>query len=135
MFLNQIKNMHSPRKMVEVLGMSGWICLNGFVTLLLLMVLFVYLVFYLVIDFLARLGRFLSCFLNLLYAGIMLYLHSKKHAGHGTGAEMGLHASTFPILQALLSQISGTAQPIDLILDANLRKEVENNRQKIGTHC
>lgn len=56
----------------------------------------------------------------------------KKHAGHGTGAEMGLHASTFPILQALLSQISGAAQPINLILDANLRKEVANNRQKLA---
>jgi hypothetical protein len=44
---------------------------------------------------------------------------------------MGLHASTFPILQALLSQISGAAQPINLILDANLRKEVANNRQKL----
>lgn len=44
---------------------------------------------------------------------------------------MGLHASTFPIHQALLSQISGAAQPINLILDANLRKEVANNRQKL----
>ncbi len=24
----------------------------------------------------------------------------KKHAGHGTGGEMGLHASTFPMLTA-----------------------------------
>ena len=55
----------------------------------------------------------------------------KKHAGHSTGVEMGLHASTFPILQALLSQISGAAQPINVILDANLRKEIENNRQKL----
>ena len=55
----------------------------------------------------------------------------KKHAGHGTGVEMGLHASTFPILQALFSQISGAAQPINVILDANLRKEIENNGQKL----
>ncbi len=27
----------------------------------------------------------------------------KKHAGHGTGGEMGLHASTFPMLTALLA--------------------------------
>lgn len=74
--------------------------------------LFVYLVFYLVIDW------------NAVFT-------FKKHAGHGTGAEMGLHASTFPILQALLSQISGAAQPINVILDATLRKEIENNRQKL----
>ena len=55
----------------------------------------------------------------------------KKHADHGTGAEIGLHAHTFPILQALLSQVTGAAQPIDLILDTNLRKEVENNRKKL----
>ena len=34
--------------MEELLGMSGWICLNGCIIPLLLMVLFVYLVFYLV---------------------------------------------------------------------------------------
>ena len=44
--------------MQKLLGMSGWICLNGCIIHLLLMVLFVYLVFYLVIDFLAELVRF-----------------------------------------------------------------------------
>ena len=47
-------------QMVELLGISGWMCLNGCVIHLLLIMLFVYLVFYLVIDFLAR---FLNCFL------------------------------------------------------------------------
>ena len=36
----------------------------------------------------------------------------KKHAGQGTGGEMGLHASTFPMLTALLAQMSGATQPI-----------------------
>ena len=63
----------------------------------------------------------------------MQYLLLKKHSGHGTGAEMRLHASTFPILQALLSQISGAPQPIDVILDAKLRKEVKDNRAKLSS--
>ena len=97
--------MHSPRHMEELLGMSGWICLNGCIIHLLLMVLFVYLVFYLVIDFLAELVRFKIP--NLYCTGIMQYLLLKNMQ------VMGLHASTFPILQALLSLISGAAQPIN----------------------
>lgn len=56
----------------------------------------------------------------------------KRHAGHGTGGEMGLHASTFPILTSLLAQMSGTAQPIEVIVDTNLKKEVEENRRKLA---
>ncbi|XP_028417240.1 52 kDa repressor of the inhibitor of the protein kinase-like [Dendronephthya gigantea] len=56
----------------------------------------------------------------------------KNHAGHGTGGEMGLHACTFPILTSLLSQMSGKAQPIELILDTNLKKEIEDNRKKLA---
>ena len=55
-----------------------------------------------------------------------------KHTGHGTGAEMSLYASTFPILHSIISQLCGVAQPIDLILDTNLRKEVEDNRKKLA---
>ena len=40
-----------------------------------------------------------------------------------------LHASTFPILQALLSVFLG--QPSQLNLGAKLRNEVENNRKKL----
>ena len=72
------------------------------------MVLFVYLVFYLVKDFLAELVRFLNFkILNLYCTEIMQYLLLKNIQ------VMGFHASTFPILQALLSQISGAAQPIN----------------------
>ena len=68
------KIMHSPRQMEELLGMSGWICLNSCIIHLLLMVFFVYLVFYLMIDFLAELVRFLtSKILNLYCTGIMQY--------------------------------------------------------------
>ena len=56
----------------------------------------------------------------------------KNHAGHGTGGEMGLHACTFPILTSLLFQMSGKAQPIEVILDTNLKKEIENNRKKLA---
>lgn len=56
----------------------------------------------------------------------------KRHAGHGTGGEMGLHACTFPILTSLLSQMSGAVQPIEVILDANLKKEIEENRMKLA---
>ena len=67
-------------------------------------------VFYLVIDFLAELVRFQILkfkILNLYYTGIMQYLLFKNMQ------VMWLHASTFPILQALLCLISGAAQPIN----------------------
>ena len=57
----------------------------------------------------------------------------KHHAGQGLGGEMGLHACTFPILTSLLSQMSGKAQPIEVILDTNLKKEIEENRKKLGS--
>ena len=46
-----------------------------------------------------------------------------------TGGEMGLHACTFPILTALLSQMSGVTQPIENIMDTNVKKEIEQNRK------
>ena len=42
---------------------------------------------------------------------------------------MGLHACTFPMLAALLSQMTGASQPIDNIMDANVKKEIEKNRE------
>lgn len=53
----------------------------------------------------------------------------KRHAGNNTGGEMGLHACTFPMLAGLLSQMTGASQPIDNIMDANVKKEIE---KKIG---
>jgi hypothetical protein len=44
----------------------------------------------------------------------------KHHAGQGLGGEISLYACTFPILTSLLSQMSGKAQPIEVILDTNL---------------
>ena len=41
----------------------------------------------------------------------------------------GLHSCTFPILTSLLSQISGAAQSIDVVIDNNLKEEVRKNRQ------
>ena len=57
----------------------------------------------------------------------------KHHAGQGLGGEMSLHACTFPILTSLLSQMSGKAQPIEVILDTNLKKEIEENRKKLAS--
>ena len=57
---------------------------------------------------------------------------SRRHAGHGTGGEMGLHACTFPTLTSLLSQMSGIVQPIEVILDSNIKKEIEDNRKKLA---
>ncbi|XP_028406782.1 52 kDa repressor of the inhibitor of the protein kinase-like [Dendronephthya gigantea] len=57
----------------------------------------------------------------------------KKHAGHGKGGEMGLHASTSPMLTAILAQISGAAEPIEIVLDKNLKKEIEENRSKLAS--
>ena len=42
---------------------------------------------------------------------------------------MGLHACTFPMLTALLSQMTGALQSIDNIMDANVKKEIEKNSE------
>ncbi|XP_046848832.1 uncharacterized protein LOC124450790 [Xenia sp. Carnegie-2017] len=42
---------------------------------------------------------------------------------------MGLHASTSPILNNICSQMSGVAQPIENILDTNIKLEIEQNRK------
>ena len=39
----------------------------------------------------------------------------------------------FPILTFLLSQMSGKAQPIEAILDSNIKKEIEENRKKLAS--
>ena len=66
-------------------------------------------------------------------AGKLKNLHAsfKRHAGHGTGGEMGLHACTFPILMSLLSQVTGASQPIEIMMDSNIKKEVGDNRKKL----
>ena len=56
----------------------------------------------------------------------------KRHAGHGTSVEMGLHACTFPILTSLLSQMSRAAQPIEVIINSSIKKEIEENRKKLA---
>ena len=53
----------------------------------------------------------------------------RQHAGNNTGGEMGLHACTYPMLTALLSQMSGVTQPIENIMDANVKKEIAENRK------
>ena len=46
---------------------------------------------------------------------------------------MRLHASTFPMLTALLAQMSGATQPIEVILDTNVKREIEENRDKLAS--
>lgn len=48
----------------------------------------------------------------------------KRHAGHGTSGEMGLHTCTFPILTSLLSQMSGQHNPLRLLLIQVLKKRL-----------
>ena len=60
-----------------------------------------------------------------------LYSEPHRHAGHGAGGDMGLHTCTFPILASLLSQMSGIVQAIEVILDANIKKDVEDNRKNL----
>ena len=92
MFLNEKNIMHSPRQMEELLDISGWICLNGCIIHLLLMVLFVYLVFYLVIDFLAELVKFQN-FQPLLHWNNAVFIF-KKHAGHRVTCFYFSHSSS-----------------------------------------
>ncbi|CAB3995266.1 Hypothetical predicted protein [Paramuricea clavata] len=54
----------------------------------------------------------------------------KRHAGHG--GEMGLYAFTFPILTSLLAQMSGTAQPIEVIVDTN--RDGAKYHQEVGSY-
>ena len=46
---------------------------------------------------------------------------------------MGLHVSTFPVLTTLLAQMSGAAQSTGVILDANVKREIEENRNKLAS--
>ena len=46
---------------------------------------------------------------------------------------MGLHASTLSILTALFAQRSGATQPIEAILDTNVKKEIKDNRDKLAS--
>ena len=50
--------------------------------------------------------------------------------GQSLGGQVGLHVYTFPILTFLLFQTSGKAEPIEVIFDTNLKKEIEENRKK-----
>ena len=93
------------------------------------MVHFVCLVCCLEIFFVVKLKRYIGCFQNRNDAAFTF----KKHAGEGTGEEMGLHASTFPMLTALFAQMSGAAQPIEAILDTNVKKEIKDNRNKLAS--
>ena len=56
----------------------------------------------------------------------------RRRAGHGTGGEMGFHACRFPILTSLLSRMSDAAQPIEIIIDSGIKKELEENRKKLA---
>ena len=57
----------------------------------------------------------------------------EKHAGQGTRRQMGVHVSTFPMLTTLLAQMSGAAQSTEVILDANVKREIEENRDKLAS--
>ena len=45
---------------------------------------------------------------------------------------MGLHACTFPILTSLLSQMSGAAQPIEIMMNESVKQEIKDNRCKLA---
>ena len=47
---------------------------------------------------------------------------------------MGLHACTctLPILASLLAQMSGAPQPIEVIVDTNIKEEIQENRKKLA---
>ena len=53
----------------------------------------------------------------------------KTHSGRNTGADMGLHACTFPLLTSFLSQMSGATESIETMIDTNVKKEIEKNRK------
>ena len=57
----------------------------------------------------------------------------KHHAGHGTGSDMGLHGCTFPVFTAFVSNMSGATQPIEVIIDDAVKKEIEANRAKLAS--
>lgn len=57
----------------------------------------------------------------------------KRHAGQGSAGDMELHAQTFPILTSLSSQKSEAEQPIGVILENNLKGEIEQNRSKLAS--
>ncbi len=57
----------------------------------------------------------------------------KRHARNNTGGEMGLHACTFPILTALLSQMSGVTQPIENIMSSGSKPSLSADASSLLT--
>ena len=45
---------------------------------------------------------------------------------------VGLHSYTYPVYIALLSNITGKTQPINVLVDTNLRKRIAENRKKLA---
>ena len=43
-----------------------------------------------------------------------------------------LHSQTWPILDAVLSNMKGLVEEIDLMIDRNCKKEVEENRKRLA---
>ena len=55
----------------------------------------------------------------------------KRHAGVGTGIKTGLHQSTTTLFTSFLASMSGKIQPIDVMVDTNMRNAIAENRKKL----
>ena len=51
---------------------------------------------------------------------------------HQETQHCGLHSYTYPLYIALLSNITGKTQPINVLVDTNLRKRIAENRKKLA---
>ena len=55
----------------------------------------------------------------------------KHHTGVGTGQKIGLHGSTFALYISFPACMSGKVQPIEVMVDSNLKKTVAENRKNL----
>ena len=55
----------------------------------------------------------------------------KRHAGVGTGIKTGLYQSTTTLFTSFLASMSGKIQPIDVMVDTNMRNAIAENRKKL----
>ena len=134
MFLLQMKTLYSLTQK-DVFDLNDLKSFHGYVIPLVKMLLNVYLAFCLAISFQGK-HQELKIFIanplgtdqqQFLYLKYMLQAKIKKE--NSDKPVQSLHSQTWPILDAVLSNIKRLVEEIDLINDRNCNKEVEENRK------
>ena len=127
MFLNQMNPLYFQKELVDVFVSSGWKHFLGCVILQMKMELFVSLVFYSVIIFIQKQVKLKNFFSEPFTHWPDGYPAFKRHQDSANG----LHSSAHQQYIAVINNISEKSQPINILIDANLRNQIAENRKKL----